>query len=36
MHPDKSPGPNGMNPAFYQKIWSIVCKDIVTSHFYRL
>ena len=24
MHPDKSPGPNGMNPAFYQNYWHIV------------
>ena len=29
MHPDKSPGPNGLNPAFYQNFWSIVGKDII-------
>ncbi|KAM6600830.1 hypothetical protein CsatA_020439 [Cannabis sativa] len=33
MHPDKSPGPDGMTPAFYQKHWSIVGADVV--HFVR-
>lgn len=28
MHPDKSPGPGGLNPAFYQKFWSTVGDNI--------
>ena len=24
MHPDKAPGPDGMNPAFFQTYWDIV------------
>lgn len=31
MNPDKSPGTDGMTPAFYQKHWSIVSKDVVNS-----
>lgn len=29
MHLDKSPGPNGMTPGFFQKCWKIVKQDIV-------
>lgn len=28
MHPDKSRGPDGMNPAFYQQFWDVVGKDV--------
>lgn len=30
MHPDKSPGPDGMSPGFYQKCWSIVKGDVIS------
>lgn len=29
MHPDKLPGPDGLNPAFFQTYWSIVGHDVV-------
>lgn len=29
MHTDKSPGKDGLNPAFYQAYWSIVGSDVV-------
>lgn len=28
MHPDKSPDPDGLNPAFYQYFWSMCGKDV--------
>ncbi|GAU35047.1 hypothetical protein TSUD_30130 [Trifolium subterraneum] len=28
MHPDKSPGPDGFNPAFYQRFWEQCSDDI--------
>lgn len=29
MHPDKSSGPDGLNPAFFQTFWSVVGNDVV-------
>lgn len=31
MHIDNSPGPDRMNPAFFQKFWHIVGKGVVTA-----
>ncbi|MCH97455.1 CNGC5-like protein [Trifolium medium] len=28
MHPDKAPGPDGFNPAFYQHFWNLCGNDI--------
>ena len=34
MHPEKSPGPNGLNPGFYQCFWPLIGDQIfsTTSH----
>lgn len=29
MMPDKAPGPDGMNPSFYQNFWSVVGRDLI-------
>lgn len=29
MHPEKSPGIDGLNPAFFQTYWDIVGSDVV-------
>ncbi|KAH9790374.1 reverse transcriptase domain-containing protein [Citrus sinensis] len=34
MHPDKSPGPDGMNPAFYKNFWHIVGADVSAACLY--
>jgi hypothetical protein len=31
MHPDKSPGPDGFNPAFYQHFWHVCGDDIFVA-----
>ncbi|XP_030505125.2 uncharacterized protein LOC115720103 [Cannabis sativa] len=37
MHPDKSPGPDGMTQAFYQRCWQIVKGDVtqMVQHFFQ-
>lgn len=31
MHPDKSAGPDGLNPAFYQHFWKMLGKELFSS-----
>ncbi|CAJ2659660.1 unnamed protein product [Trifolium pratense] len=31
MHPDKSPGPDGFNPAFFQQFWHLCGDDVFTA-----
>ena len=31
MHPDKAPGPDGMNPTFFQHYWHILGQDVCTA-----
>jgi hypothetical protein len=31
MHPDKSPGPDGFNPAFFQKNWHLCGDEVFTA-----
>ncbi|CAN1177568.1 hypothetical protein LINPERHAP1_LOCUS29939 [Linum perenne] len=28
MHPEKEPVPDGLNPTFYQKIWSSIGEEV--------
>ncbi|MCH79947.1 hypothetical protein A2U01_0000709 [Trifolium medium] len=32
MHPDKAPGPDGLNPAFYKRFWSLCGEEIVKAY----
>ena len=31
MHPEKSPGPNGLNPRFYQHFWHLIGDQIFST-----
>jgi hypothetical protein len=31
MHPDKSPGPDGLNPAFYHRFWEGIGGDLISD-----
>lgn len=28
MHPDKASGPDGLNPAFFQNFWAVMCEEV--------
>ena len=36
MHPDKSHGPDGMNPCFFQQFWDLVGKDVIDAVLFNL
>ena len=36
MHLDKSPGPDGMNPSFFQHFWDVIGEDVILSCLYYL
>lgn len=36
VHPDKSPGPEGMNPTFFQRFWSIVGSNVTSAFLHVL
>ena len=31
MHPNKSPGLDGMSPFFFQKFWHVIRKDVINA-----
>ena len=36
MHPDKAPGPDGMNPCFFQHYWDVVSDDVTAACLFNL
>ena len=36
MHPDKAPGPDGMNPGFFQHYWDVVSDDVTATCLFNL